>query len=520
MTPLASPLLRLEGVSKRFGALIANDAVSLSFYAGEVLALLGENGAGKSTLSKILFGMYGADAGQLFVSGKPVRFGSPADAIAHGVGFVSQHFSLVPTFTVAQNAVLGREGSAVLNLRKLERRVGELAEAFGLGLKPERLVSELSVGEQQRVEILKALYQRCRLLILDEPTAALTPQDTERFFEVLRTLQAQGLSVVIITHKLGEVMAVSQRVAVLRGGRLVGERATSETSEGELARLMVGRETAQVVRSPSARLSAAAPAESTACLQVDNLRYQGRGRGRDRGRTRLSGVSLELRAGEVLGIAGVAGNGQSELVAVLTGMLTPDAGTVVIAGERVTDFSPDTFLARGVGRIPEDRFRGVVGELSVAENLFMERLGSFTRAGHLDRRRLHREADALIAAYRIKANATDQVRTLSGGNVQKIILARTLSRQPTVVVAAQPTRGLDVGATSYVQEKLLEQTARGAGVLLVSDELEEILRLSDRVLVMFEGKINGDFLAVETDAHTLGMRMAGHTTSAEVYVPA
>ncbi len=496
----AAPLVRLEGVTKRFGSLLANDAISLSFYEGEVLALLGENGAGKSTLSKILFGMVGADEGQMFVSGRPVRFRSPADALAHGVGFVSQHFSLVPTFTVAENVVLGREGSAVLNRGKLERQVGALAERFGLGLEP--------VGEQQRVEILKALYGRCRLLILDEPTAVLTPQDTERFFEILRLLQEQGLSVVIITHKLGEVMAISQRIAVLRLGRLVGERLTHETSEVELAQLMVGRETAQVTR-PAAP---ATPSKATPLLRVADLHY------RDRGRTRLGGVSFELYAGEVVGVAGVAGNGQSELVAVLTGMLTPDAGEVTLADEKVTDFTPNTFLARGVGRIPEDRFKGIVGELSVAENLLMEQLGSFTRAGHLDRRALQREAEAMIAAYGIKAEPNDRARTLSGGNVQKVILARALSRDPKIVIAAQPTRGLDVGATAYVQGKLLEQTTRGAAVLLVSDDLDEILRLSDRILVMFEGALSGSFLAGEADANTLGLRMAGRTEPAEAYV--
>ncbi len=509
----AAPLIRLEGVTKRFGPLLANDAVSLSFYEGEVLALLGENGAGKSTLSKILFGMVKIDEGQMFVSGQPVRFRSPADAIAHGVGFVSQHFSLVPTFTVAENVVLGREGSAVLTRGKLERRVGNLSERFGLGLEPGQLVGELSVGEQQRVEILKALCGRCRLLILDEPTAVLTPQDTARFFGVLRTLQEQGVSVVIITHKLGEVMAISQRVAVLRLGRLVGERVTHETSEAELAHLMVGRDTAQVTR-PARSAPATAPTKVTPLLRVADLHYS------DRGRTRIGGVSFDLHAGEVVGIAGVAGNGQSELVAVLTGMLKPDAGVVALSGEQVADFTPNTFLARGVGRIPEDRFRGIVGELSVAENLLLEQLSSFTRAGHLDRRALKRKAETMITAYGIKARPNDRARTLSGGNVQKIILARALARDPKVVIAAQPTRGLDVGATAYVQGKLLEQAARGAGVLLVSDDLDEILRLSDRILVMFRGGLSGSFSAGEADADTLGLRMAGRAEPEEAHVPA
>ena len=496
----SQPFVRLENVSKRFGPLLANDALSLSFYEGEILALLSENGAGKLTVSKILFGLYRADEGEVFVSGRAVAFRSPADAIANGIGFVSQHFSLVPRFTVAENVVLGREGSAVLDRRGLERRVGALSSEYGLGLEPGRLVSELSVGEQQRVEILKALYQKCRLLILDEPTAVLTPADTERFFGTLRALQAQGLSVVIITHKLREVMAVSQRVAVLRGGQLVGERLTRDTTETELARLMVGRDTVQVTRQAvRSETSGVQPV-----LSVRDLHYH------DRGRTRLNGVSFGVYPGEVVGVAGVAGNGQSELVAALSGMLTPTSGTVTVAGESVTNFSPAAFLARGVGRIPEDRFRGVVGELTVAENLALERLGSVTRGGHLERKKLRQEVEKLITAYSIKAKPGDRVRTLSGGNVQKIILARVLSRGPKLVIAAGPTRGLDVGAAAYVQEKLL--AAAGAAVLLVSDDLDEIMRLSSRIPVMFRSEVTGDFPAGEADAETLSLRMAGNRT--------
>ena len=511
VTRAAQPFVRLERVTKRFGPLLANDALNLSFYEGEVLALLGENGAGKSTVSKILFGLYRADEGEVFVSGSTVQFRSPADAIQHGIGFVSQHFSLVPRFTVAENVVLGREGSAVLDRRGLERRVGALSDEYGLGLEPGRLVSELSVGEQQRVEILKALYQECRLLILDEPTAVLTPADTERFFGTLRTLQAQGLSVVIITHKLHEVMAVSQRVAVLRGGRLVGERLTHDTTETELARLMVGRDTAPVTR--QAVRGKTEHSDPSTVLDVRGLRYN------DRGRTKLSGVSFSVGAGEVVGVAGVAGNGQSELVAALSGMLTPTSGTVAVAGESITDFSPVAFLARGVGRIPEDRFGGVVGELTVAENLALEHLGSVTRGGYLERRKLRQEAEKLITAYSIKAKPGDRVRTLSGGNVQKIILARVLSRNPKLVVAAGPTRGLDVGAAAYVQEKLLAAASAGAAVLLVSDDLDEIMRLSSRILVMFRGEVTGDFAAGEADAETLSLRMAGNRTGAD-YVAA
>ncbi|MCA9839485.1 MAG: ABC transporter ATP-binding protein [Trueperaceae bacterium] len=492
------PYISLKNLCKRFGSLTANENVSLELYSGEVLALLGENGAGKTTLTKMLYGIYQPDDGEIFLAGSPVRFRSPADAIRGGVGFVSQHFSLVPSFTVAENIVLGREGAAILYKEALNNKVKQAAERFGLKLEPSALVRDLSVGEQQRVEILKALYRNCQLLILDEPTAVLTPQDVEKLFATLRHLQNQGLSVIIITHKLDEAMAISQRVAVLRLGKLVGVEATKKTSARELARLMVGRDTVPVTKNLEH------DAEKTVALSAKNLTVKDK-----RGLTTLKEVSLELHKGEVLGIAGVAGNGQTELVDVLTGMREPESGSLSLNGKTLTLGNARAFEMAGVGRIPEDRLKGVVGDLSVAENLTLEHIPQFTQRGHLKTGAMTQEAERLISAFQIKAKATDKARTLSGGNIQKIILARTLSRNPSVVIAAQPTRGLDIGATTFVHEQLLAQKDRGAGVLLLSEDLDEILRLSDRILVMYGGSIVGNFLAHEANVETLGLVMAG-----------
>jgi len=519
------PFVSLRGVTKRFGSLTALADVDLDVHAGEVLALLGENGAGKTTLTKILYGLYQADEGQVTVAGRPAAFRSPADAIASGVGLVTQHFSLVPSLTVVENVVLGREGGAILDRATLEASVLATAERYGLDVAPRARVRAMSVGAQQRVEILKALHRDCKLLILDEPTAVLTPQDSERLFETLEGLRAQGLAVIIITHKLREVMRVSQRVAVLRGGRVAGERRTADASEAELARLMIGRDAALVERravvggvaeatqtvaeTSSARAQGApaqdqAPTASTALLEVRDLSLSDR-----RGVKLLDSVSFDLHPGELVGVAAVAGNGQSELVSILTGMTKPTAGEVRLGGRTVSGLPPKRLTQLGVGRIPEDRFEAVVGQLTVRENLALEHLDAFTTAGHLAGGTMAAEADRLIAEYQVKAKPTDLVRTLSGGNIQKIVLARTLSRDPRFVVAAQPTRGLDVGATAYVHQRLLEQRDRGAAVLLVSEDLDEVLRLSDRVLVMYGGRLVGDISADDVDVQRIGLLMAG-----------
>ncbi len=498
-------VVQMRGITKRFGTLVANDSIDLDVEANEIQALLGENGAGKTTLMKILYGMYQPDEGEIFIEGQPAHLKSPADAIARGVGFVSQHFSLVPTFTVAENVVLGYEGGQLLNREAMRRAVEELAEAYGFTIDPAAVVRDLSVGEQQRVEILKALYRNCRILILDEPTAVLTPNDTEKLFESLRDLQQKRLSVIIITHKLDEAMAISQRVTVLRHGKVVGRERTSETSPMALARLMVGRTTVPVASNISH------PRDQMVTLEVDRLNLTDR-----RGVAVLKDVSFNVHAGEVVGIAGVAGNGQSELVNVLTGMLKPDSGQVRVNGEPLALGDPRMFYRMKVGRIPEDRLKGVIGDLTVAQNLTLEHIGDFTRSSQLDYQQIHDTASRLIEEFQIKAKPDDLVRTLSGGNIQKIILARTLSQQPVVVVAAQPTRGLDVGATEYVHQKLLEQKQRGAAIVLVSEDLDETLLLSDRLLVIYEGQIVARFSAETANIHEIGLLMAGGKVSSPV----
>jgi simple sugar transport system ATP-binding protein len=494
------PILEMRGITKRFGTLIANDHVDLEVESNEIHALLGENGAGKSTLMKILYGLYQPDEGEIVVSGKKVALKSPYDAISNGIGFVSQHFSLVPTFTVAENIVLGFEGRQVLRREETYREVGETARRFGFEIDLQAVVRDLAVGQQQRVEILKALYRNCRILILDEPTAVLTPRDTIALFDTLRQLCERHLSVIIITHKLEEVMAISQRVTVLRHGKVVGREQTAQTTLQDLARLMVGRTVVAVTRNTEHRSS------QTAALEVRNLTVMDK-----RGVPALFDVSFEVRAGEVVGIAGVAGNGQSELVTVLSGLLKPQSGEVCVCGQRAELGEPRHFDQLKVARIPEDRLKGVVADLSVAENLALEQIGDFTRLGHLNHQRINETARRLIADFQIKAKPGDRLRALSGGNIQKVILARTLSRQPDVVVAAQPTRGLDIGATEYVHQRLLEQKTRGAGVLLISEDLDETLLLSDRILVIYRGRIVGEFTAEQVDLDGISLLMAGST---------
>jgi simple sugar transport system ATP-binding protein len=502
------PVLEMREITKRFGALVANDRISFDIEAGEVHALLGENGAGKSTLMKILYGLYQPDEGEIFIRDQHVSLKSPADAIAQGIGFVSQHFALIPTFTVTENVILGHEKQSILQHAAMRRQVVETAERLRFNIDPDAIVGHLSVGQQQRVEILKALYRGCRILILDEPTAVLTPQDTEKLFSILIELQRQGLSVVIITHKLNEVFAISQRVTVLRLGKVVGRTQTANTSQTELSQMMVGRQTIPVTRNTDHH------AQNEIRLNVQNLIMADRS-----GAARLRGLSLNVRAQEIVGVAGVAGNGQSELVDVLTGMAQPQSGTIEVHGQAMPFGKPGVLSQLKMARIPEDRLKGVIGDLSVADNLMLEQVGQFTRAGHLNRKQIREYAERLIRDFQIKAAPDDPARTLSGGNIQKIILARSLAQNPEVVIAAQPTRGLDIGATEYVHQKLLEQKQRGAAVLLISEDLDEILALSDRVLVIFEGVIAGEFDANETDIDVLGALMTGASVEkAKTYV--
>ncbi|HET7727957.1 MAG TPA: ABC transporter ATP-binding protein [Candidatus Limnocylindrales bacterium] len=489
-------LVELRGITKRFGPLVANDAVDLTIARGEVHALLGENGAGKTTLMRILYGLTLPDAGEILVEGRPIAIRSPRDAIAAGIGMVTQHFSLVRPMTVAENLALGR-GGIVFDARDARRRAADAAERYGVRVDPDRRVADLSVGEQQRVEILKALARDCRVLILDEPTAVLVPQEVEGLFATLRRLVADGLGVVFISHKLGEVRAISDRVSVLRRGTLIGT-VPGHTDERELARMMVGRPTFGVARTEDGP-----PDAAEAVLRVHDLRVAGRGV------DALRGISFDVRRGEILGVAGVSGNGQTELVDVLVGMRRPDGGSMTVGGVELAGASPSRMVAAGVGRIPEDRHASLVSELPVAYNLVLERIDEFTSGGRLDERRIRDHAEQLIARFSIRARPEDPVATLSGGNVQKVLLARVLSRDPQVLVVSQPTRGLDVGATDDVRAEILARRAAGTAILLVSEDLDELLALSDRLIVLYEGRIVGELTAGEADPERLGLLMAG-----------
>jgi simple sugar transport system ATP-binding protein len=498
----------MEGIVKRFPGVVANDGIDFEVRAGEVHALLGENGAGKTTLMNILYGIYRPDEGRIYVRGQPVTIRSPRDAIALGIGMVHQHFMLVHSHTVAENILLGLPDSHfVFPVRAVTEKVAELSERYGLKVDPSAPIWQLSAGEQQRVEIVKALYRGAEVLILDEPTSMLTPGEAKELFAILRRMAQEGRAVIFITHKLEEVMAVSDRVTVLRQGRVVDTRDTAETDERELARMMVGREVLFHLDK--------APVEQGAVV----LAVEGVWALNDKGVPALRDVSLTVREGEILGIAGVAGNGQRELVEVITGLRPATKGRVLIGGEDVTNCSPREILEKGVAHIPEERMRmGLIPNLSVAENLILKeyRDPPFCKGLFLDPASIEKHARELIAAYRIVTpSERTPAKLLSGGNIQRLILARELSTNPRLVVAAHPTYGLDVGATEHIRQLLLEQRERGAAILLVSEDLEEILSMSDRIAVMFEGRIMGVLEAEQADLEVIGAMMAGLPVSSE-----
>jgi len=498
----ARPALELRGITKRFGDLVANDAIDLDVGRGEVHALLGENGAGKTTVMRIAYGLTQADAGEVLVDGQAVAIRSPRDAIAHGIGMVTQHFSLVRPMSVAENLALGRADGLRLDPDDAGRRAAAAAARFGMRVDPAARVDSLSVGEQQRLEILKALSRDCRILILDEPTAVLVPSEVDALFATLRALVADGLAVVFISHKLGEVRAISDRVSVLRRGRVVGT-VPGSTDERELARLMVGRPTFGLARTPDA-----AVASRPSLLAVERLTAEGHA-----GRAGVVDVSLDVRAGEIVGVAGVSGNGQTELVEVLTGMRRPTGGSVRVDGVELAGADPRRMMRAGVGRIPEDRHASLIGELSVAYNLVLERLDDFTRGGRIDEAAVRSHATALMERFDIRADPDDPVASLSGGNVQKVLLARVLARDPRVIVVSQPTRGLDVGATEYVRGQLIQRSAAGAAILLVSEDLDELLALADRLVVMYEGRLIGEMAVADADLERLSLLMAGRVAA-------
>ena len=493
----------LRDITKRFGAVVANDEISLAVEEGEILCLLGENGAGKSTLMNLLFGATRPDAGELAIDGHVVEFHSPQDAIGAGIGMVHQHFALVPTLTVAENVALGDEPAGWLgwlDRRRAAADVRRLSEEYGLAVQPDTLVGDLSVGLQQRVEIIKALRRDAQLLILDEPTAVLTPQESERLFAVMRQLRDSGRSVIFISHKLREVRSVADRIVVIRRGRVVGAPARDAT-ESELASMMVGRPV-------DLRVAERTAVPGATVLQLDGVAV---GDG--------AGIELEVRAGEIVALAGVQGNGQSEIVDLLIGRRRPVGGAIELRGDDITRCSTREILARGVGYVPEDRGRdGLIGDLSVTENLILDtyHAAPFSSRGHLKLGRIAENADTLMRQFDIRAeSAASAAGTLSGGNAQKLVLARELSRALILLIAVEPTRGLDIGSVEFVRTRVLQARAQGTGVVLVSSDLDEIVALADRIAVLYRGAIVG-IVPPGVPRAQLGLMMAGASAAEAV----
>ncbi len=497
--------VELRGITKTFGSLVATDDVSLTVEPGEVHGLLGENGAGKSTLMNVLFGMLHADHGEILIDGEHATFRGPGDAVRLGIGMVHQHFMLVPVFSVTENVVLGSEPTRfgqLLDYRKARARIRDVSTQFGLDVDPDSLVEDLPVGIQQRVEILKALNRDAKALILDEPTAVLTPQETEALFAIMRSLTKSGRSVLFITHKLKEVLEIADRITVMRRGKVVGTTTPRESSEALLAEMMVGRSVNLVVAK-----TLAAPTDSV--LQLHELRVID-----DRNILTVDGVSLDVHAGEILAIAGVQGNGQTELVEAITGLRKPVGGTVVLDGVNVTGASPRAMLDRGLAHIPEDRQHdGLVLPMSVADNLVLDQHSSpvFASFGTRKLSAVREHASEMIEEFDIRTDSSQvPVQTLSGGNQQKVIVARELSRPIRLLVAAQPTRGLDIGSIEYVHRRIVAERDKGLAVLVVSSELDEVMALGDRIAVMYEGQIVG-IVDPSVGREQIGLMMAGIT---------
>jgi general nucleoside transport system ATP-binding protein len=502
-TGRAQVVLRLDAITKRFGALIANDAVSLSLHKGEVIALLGENGAGKTTLMNILFGQYTADSGSVEVFGQTLPAGNPRAALDAGVGMVHQHFTLADNMSVLENIVLGTQSlfRPRLDRARVRARIKKLSGDFRLHVDPDARVGDLTVGERQRVEILKALYRDARILILDEPTAVLTPQETDDLFETLHKAVALGLSIVFISHKLHEVMAISSRVLILRHGRLVAEVATSETDRHMLAALMVGEE----VTAPEVEAVTA----GAALLRLKDVGTPDRGSAPG-----LKRLSLDLRAGQITGLAGVSGNGQAALADLIAGLTRPAGGSLEIDGRERRGWTPLQAVQSGIARIPEDRHRtGTIADFDLIENAILERYTTppFSRHGWMNWRAARRFTETVIETYDVRCPGPDtRIRLLSGGNMQKLILGRVLEPGPRIILANQPVRGLDIGAINYVHSQLLAARARGAAILLISEDLDEIMALSDVIHVISEGRLSPGFDRGSMTPAELGVWMAGH----------
>lgn len=498
-------VLKMEHITKQFGTFKANDDVSLDLHEGEVLTLLGENGAGKSTLMNVLCGLYRPTEGEIYIEDKRCKMHSPSDAVALGVGMVHQHFMLVEALTVFQNIILGmhRRHGIVIRESALRKEITDLSEQYGLDIDLDSKITEISVGAQQRVEIVKALWRGARILILDEPTAVLTDEETAGLFKIIRRLTSEGMSVLFISHKLKEVMEISDRIIVLRHGQKVGEYLPAETNEQELANKMVGR----VVSAGTCRRQ---HVDTPPAIRLDRVSYR-----KESKHNGIHDITLNVRPGEILGVAGVDGNGQSELAQVLTGLLTPEEGTVFLDNEEVTRFDAQSFIEHGVAHIPEDRNKmGLVGDMSISENLALKNppvKGMSNRSGWaLHRGYMDKHATAAREKYDIRSRTNDQlVRQLSGGNQQKVILARELEQNPRILVAVHPTRGLDIGAALYVRDCIVEARDKGCAVVMISTDISELLQVSDRMIVMYEGHIQLHLDCTEFDMDRISLAVAG-----------
>ncbi len=497
------PIVEMNGITKQFPGVLANDGINFELKAGEIHALLGENGAGKSTLMNILYGLYRSDSGEIKIRGIPVNFRSPKDAIAVGIGMVHQHFTLIPTMSVTENIILGQKSSKepLLNLANAEKKIRELSKIYSLEVDPKAIVEQLPMGIRQRVEIIKSLYRGARILILDEPTSVLTPQEIKEFFKALKSMANEGLSVIIITHKLPEVFAISERVTVLRRGRLIDTVETKSTDPKTLSLKMVGRE----IKSEQER----AEIESKKpILEVRDIKTLN-----DKGQEALKGISFSINEGEILGVAGIAGNGQKELSDVLSGMRRATSGEIRFFNQDITNFPPNKLIEMGIGDIPEDRKGvGLIMSFSIAENLVLETHSKkhFSQQGFLKNKEIRKNAEKIIKEYDINAPGPyTLVGNLSGGNLQKVLLAKVLSRDPKFLIIAQPTAGLDVGATDFIKRKILKEREKKVAILLISEDLEIVMSLSDRIAVIYEGEFMGIIPAAEAQISHIGRLMSG-----------